>query len=156
MIEPGRSSRLRTAGLSIQQTSHGGFIVAGETNSFGAGDLDIWVLKLDANGDIDWQKTYGGKDSNSANFIRQISGGRYIVAGETSYFGAGNADVCLLKLESNGDIGGGSALIHTSHATVTPAGFTEGNSSVAGTVAMAVANPTSVSPRDSSATTTTP
>ena len=71
---------------------------------------DAWVLKVDANGDIDWQKTFGGVDSNSTNFIRQISGGRYIVAGETSYFGAGNAYVCLLKLESNGDKGWGSCV----------------------------------------------
>ncbi len=82
---------------------------------------DAWVLKVDTNGDIDWQKTVGGNDSNSANFIRQISGGRYIVAGEISYFGAGNSDVCLLKLESNGNNSGESALIHTSYATVSPA-----------------------------------
>ena len=47
---------------SIQQTSDGGFIVAGATSSYGAGSFDYWVLKLDANGNIIWQKTYGGSD----------------------------------------------------------------------------------------------
>ena len=47
---------------SIQQTSDGGFIVAGGTGSYGAGDWDYWVLKLDANGNVIWQKTYGGSD----------------------------------------------------------------------------------------------
>ena len=44
---------------SIQQTTDGGYIVAGETYSFGAGDYDFWVLRLDAGGNVTWQKTYG-------------------------------------------------------------------------------------------------
>ena len=47
---------------SIQQTSDGGYIVtgAGDTYSFGEGERDAWVLKLNQDGSIDWQKTYGG------------------------------------------------------------------------------------------------
>jgi len=89
---------------SIQQTSDGGYIVAGWTNSFGAGELDYWVLKLNSSGDISWQRTYGGVSSEEANSIYQTSDGGYIVAGYTLSFGAGNFDILILKLDSNGDI----------------------------------------------------
>src|SRR3990167_5906487 len=91
---------------SIRQTSEGGYIVAGETRSFGAGEKDIWVLKLGPGGTGEWQKTYGGGGSDEANSIRQTREGGYIVAGSTSYFGTGkgNADIWALKLGVDGSI----------------------------------------------------
>jgi uncharacterized delta-60 repeat protein len=89
---------------SIQQTSDGGYIVAGFTYSFGAGNGDIWVLKLDPNGDVQWQKTYGGPSGDGAYSIQQTTDGGYIVAGWTSSFGAGNGDIWVLKLDPNGDV----------------------------------------------------
>ncbi len=74
---------------SIQQTSDGGYIVAGATESFGAGEKDAWVIKLDAKGNVQWRKTYGGKYGDKANSIQQTSDGGYIVAGMTGSFGAG-------------------------------------------------------------------
>jgi hypothetical protein len=56
---------------SIQQTSEGGYIVAGSTASFGAGSRDAWVLKLDASGNVTWQKTYGGAGWDYAESIQQ-------------------------------------------------------------------------------------
>jgi len=89
---------------SIQQTSDGGYIVVGETWSFGAGSGDIWVLKLDANGTVVWQKTYGGSDYETAYSIQQTSDGGYIVAGETYSFGTGYFDIWVLKLDANGTV----------------------------------------------------
>jgi thrombospondin type 3 repeat protein len=89
---------------SIQQTEDGGYIVAGETSSFGAGHYDLWVLKLDVNGDVTWQKTYGGEDYERAFSIQQTTDGGFIVAGETSSFGAGYYDLWVLKLDVNGDV----------------------------------------------------
>jgi hypothetical protein len=89
---------------SIQQTTDGGYIVAGGTSSFGARDGDIWILKLSSEGDIEWQRTYGGSDSDGAGSIQQTTDGGYIVAGGTSSFGAGNGDIWILKLSSEGDI----------------------------------------------------
>ena len=89
---------------SIEQTSDLGFIIAGETNSFGAGFRDIWLLKLNPDGTIDWQKTYGGINHEWANAIKQTSDGGYIVGATTSSGGAGKYDAMLLKLNSDGTI----------------------------------------------------
>jgi len=142
---------------SIQLTSDGGYIVAGKTSSFGNIFGDIWIMKVKSTGAIDWQKTYGGNDSNSAVAVRQTFDGRYVMAGETAYFGVGDADVCVLKLEPTGEIGSGSTLINTSMATAVTAGLAVGSSSAIVTPTTTVApNPTFVSPLDSWATTTAP
>ena len=89
---------------SIQKTTDGGYITAGNTSSFGAGSSDIWIMKLKANGDIIWQKTYGGADYDGANSIRQTSDGGYIVVGSTTLSGDEWGDIYALKLDSNGAI----------------------------------------------------
>jgi len=89
---------------SVQQTSDGGHIVAGKTGSFGAGAGDAWVLKLNADGAVSWQKAYGGWNADEVSSVRQTSDGGYIVAGTTYSFGAGNGDVWVLKLNVNGGV----------------------------------------------------
>jgi uncharacterized delta-60 repeat protein len=89
---------------SIGQTNDGGYIVVGITTSFGAGDYDFWILKLSPNGDIEWQRAYGGENFDSAQSIQQTRDGGYIVAGYSSSFVAQYADIWLLKLSNKGDI----------------------------------------------------
>ena len=88
-------------GHSIQQTSDGGYIVAGITDSFGAGGGDIWIVKLGMDGNMQWQKTYGGPGFDEANSIQQTSDGGYIVAGRTFSFG-GCSGAWVLKLTEDG------------------------------------------------------
>ena len=88
----------------VQQTSDGGYIVAGKTDSFGAGKLDMWVLKLDVSGNIEWQKTYGGAEDDEASSVQQTADGGYIVAGYTSSFGPGKKDAWVLKLDKDGSV----------------------------------------------------
>ena len=90
----------------IQQTSDGGYIVADGTMSYGAGGKDLWVLKLDSSGNIEWQKTYGGigEEGEEGLSMQQTTDGGYIVANHTSSFGAGLADLWVLKLDSDGNI----------------------------------------------------
>jgi len=88
----------------VQQTSDGGYIVAGNTDSFGAGKRDMWVLKLDVSGNIQWQRTYGGSEDDEASSIQQTSDGGYIVAGYTSSSGAGKKDVWIVKLDKDGSV----------------------------------------------------
>ncbi len=89
---------------SIQQTTDGGYIVAGWTYSFGSGSQDAYILKLNEKGEVEWQKTFGGKYGDVANSIQQTTDGGYIVAGWTSSFGSGGSDVYILKLDSKGDL----------------------------------------------------
>jgi hypothetical protein len=88
---------------SIQQTTDRGFVVAGYTESFGAGRRDVYVIKLDAYGNKIWEKTFGGSDWDCAYSIQQTSDGGYIVAGETNSFGAGDYNVYVIKFDENGN-----------------------------------------------------
>jgi len=87
--------------FSIQKTTDGGYIVAGVTKSFGAGNYDAYVLKLNSDGSLAWQKTLGGNGDDVAYFIQQTTDDGYIAAGATTSFGAGGYDVYILKLDSN-------------------------------------------------------
>jgi len=89
---------------SIQQTADGGYIVAGWTYSFGSGEADVYILKLNSKGEDEWEKTFGGEYRDEANSIQQTTDGGYIVAGWTSSFGFGEADVYILKLNSKGQL----------------------------------------------------
>jgi uncharacterized repeat protein (TIGR02543 family) len=90
--------------FSIIQTDDGGFIVAGFTESFGSGERDLWILKLDSEGRIEWQRAYGGEGCDSAYNIQQTFDGGYIVVGDTDSYGAGYRDIWVLKLAANGDV----------------------------------------------------
>ncbi|MDK2983873.1 MAG: hypothetical protein PWP19_1351 [Thermococcaceae archaeon] len=71
----------------------------------------MWVLRLDADGNVKWQKTYGGRDGEGAHAIAIADNGDIIVAGYTSSFGAGLADVWVLRLDENGAMFGFSAFL---------------------------------------------
>ncbi|MCK4759370.1 MAG: hypothetical protein KAT69_04945, partial [Candidatus Aminicenantes bacterium] len=94
----------RDRACSIQQTSDGGYVLAGNTRSFGAGGENIWIVKLSTLGDIEWQQAYGGTGDDSVSSIQQTVDGGYVIGGATSSFGGGGADVLVIKLSQAGDI----------------------------------------------------
>ena len=110
--------------------------IAGYTESFGAGREDVYVVKLDANGNLQWTKTIGAKNKLSSKpSLIQTSDGGYAIAGETESFGAGQWDVYVVKLDASGNlqwtktIGGrgseeGLSLIQTSDGGYAIAGST--------------------------------
>jgi len=134
----------------IERTNDGGYIIAGYTSS-SQGDItlnhgqdDFWVVKIDAAGNIQWQKSLGGSSIDRAYAIHQTLDGGYIVAGNTlSHDGdvTGNKislDYWVIKLDNNGNIVwektyGGTKNEYLYSLQVTPdggyiaAGFTESN-----------------------------
>jgi len=123
-------------GISLIQTSDGGYAIAGATNSFGAGEWDVYVVKLDAHGNLQWTKTIGGPETEEGNSLIQTSDSGYVIAGATNSSGAGYVDFYVVKLDANGNlqwtktIGGpayeiGHSLIQTSDGGYTIAGETE-------------------------------
>ncbi len=90
-------------GQSVQQCEDGGFVVAGYTWSFGAGNYDVWLIRTDANGDTLWTKTFGGADEDGGYSVRQTTDGGFIITGSTDTYGVnGTYDVYLIKTDSNG------------------------------------------------------
>jgi len=88
---------------SLAKTSDGGFVMVGSTTSFGAGGSDLWLVKVDANGNLVWSKTYGGAGNDSGNCIVQTSDGGFVMVGSTTSFGAGGSDLWLVKVDANGN-----------------------------------------------------
>ncbi len=89
---------------SVQQTTDGGYIIAGETFSFPANNWDIYLLKTDFNGNLLWSKKFGGPADDYANSIQQTHDKGYIIAGSTNSFGADSSDAYLIKTDSSGTL----------------------------------------------------
>lgn len=88
----------------VQQTSDQGFILAGWTKSFGEGETDCWILKTTEDGEIEWQKAFGGTHLDAIHSVKQTGDGGYIVAGVTTSFGAGSSDGLIAKLAPSGEV----------------------------------------------------
>ena len=120
---------------SVIQTSDEGYALAGSAYSYGAGMSDFWLVKTDATGNVQWNKTYGGTNWDDAHGLVQTVDGGYAVAGYTGSFGAGVADVWLAKTNDSGNMewnktygGAGDdaafSVVHTADGGYALAGYT--------------------------------
>jgi len=92
------------ASSSIVETRDQDIVVAGTTLSFGAGDEDIWIIRMDSNGGIVWQKTIGGSGDDSAASVTGTQDNGIAIAGTTASFGAGGSDIWIVKMDRDGEI----------------------------------------------------
>jgi beta-lactamase superfamily II metal-dependent hydrolase len=90
--------------FSVRQTADGGYIVAGSTESYGAVQTDILLLKYDSEGTLEWSRTAGGDSYEFAQSVQQTADGGYVVAGFAGSYGLAYDDVFLLKFDREGTL----------------------------------------------------
>lgn len=90
---------------SVQQSTDGGYIFTGVTNSFGEGGSDVYLVKTDANGDTLWTRAYGESDTDIGYYVQECNDGSYITAGFSGSFVTGFDffDFYVIKTDNNGD-----------------------------------------------------
>lgn len=91
-------------GTCLDHTTDGGVIIGGYTESFGAGNIDYYLLKLDACGYVEWDKTFGSNAAERISAVEQTQDGGYIVCGYSYYNNGGNWSNWLIKLDALGNI----------------------------------------------------
>jgi len=91
-------------GNSIQQTGDGGFIIAGQTFSYGSGSPDVYLIKTDGMGNETWSKSLGGNNYEKSFSVQQTKDGGYIITGLTASNGTGYGDVLLIKTDTYGNV----------------------------------------------------
>ena len=91
-------------GNCIIETSDGGYAITGVTESMGNGKQDLWVLKLDRDGELQWDKTFGGSENDQGNCIIETSDGGYAITGVTESTGNGKQDLWVLKIDRDGEL----------------------------------------------------
>lgn len=94
---------MRDYAYAVQETADGGFIVAGQTQSAGAGDYDAWLVRLSRSGKVAWQKTYGGEAYDDVTAVREATGGGFVATGYT-YLNGGFGNLWLFKVDDDGDV----------------------------------------------------
>jgi hypothetical protein len=87
----------------VINTNDGGFAIVGKTDSKGAGDQDIWLIKLDEEGNVQWDKTYGGSNRDGGSDVAEFPEGGYAVTGYAIGFGPGARDMFLVKTDASGN-----------------------------------------------------
>jgi hypothetical protein len=90
-------------GLSIRQTSDNGFIITGSTNISTPSNYDLFLVKTNEVGDVEWTRNYGGSGTERGNSIIITNDDNYVICGYTTSFGYGNYDVFLIKTNASGD-----------------------------------------------------
>ncbi len=87
----------------IIRTRDGNYVILGSTTSSGSGSFDVWLFKIDENGNMLWEKTFGGNAEDEGNDIVELSDGGFAICGYTLSYGAGAMDMLLIKTDAKGN-----------------------------------------------------
>jgi len=87
----------------VHSSKDGGYVIVGSTRSYGGGESDVWLIKVDSKGFEQWNRTFGGADIDEGRSVQQADDGGYIIAGKTKSYGAGDFDLWLIKTDSDGN-----------------------------------------------------
>ena len=90
-------------GNSVIQVFDKGYVVAGNTTSYGSGNNDVYLIKTDSNGYTQWQRTFGGINVDQSFSVKQTRDSGLVVAGYTNSFGHGGYDMYVIRTDRNGD-----------------------------------------------------
>lgn len=88
----------------VKQTLDGGYILCGSTSSFGQGNTDSYLVKLDSMGQIKFEKTFGGPQNDCAKSVIQLTDSSYIISGYSNSFGVGGYNIYLAQIDKNGNL----------------------------------------------------
>ena len=88
---------------SVSPTLDGGFLLTGTTLSYGAGRTDLFIVKLDAQGNLAWSKAIGGSGAEGGMTTLEVEDG-FIAIGSSDSFGAGGKDLLAVKLYTDGSL----------------------------------------------------
>lgn len=91
-------------GKDLALTADSGYLISADTKSFGSGQSDVWLLKLNSTGGVAWQKAIGGSQLDLSMRVVPSADGAYLLAGVTASFGAGLYDGWVIKADSNGAV----------------------------------------------------
>jgi len=91
-------------GWSVIEVFDGGLVVTGWTRSYGAGDADFLLAKLDGSGNTVWTRTLGGSNEDVGKSVVEVSDGGFVVIANTESYGAGNTDLLLAKFDGSGNL----------------------------------------------------
>jgi hypothetical protein len=94
----------REQAKAMIQTSDGGYAITGFIQSYGSSSSDVYVIKLDSTGKVQWTKSVGGTKNEEGSAIAQTKDGGYAIVGYTSSYGAGGEDIYVVKLDASGNL----------------------------------------------------
>lgn len=102
------------SGEEVQPTSDGGYIVTGSTESYGAGNTDLIIVKFDDSGNISWTRTAGGPSFDWGASVVQTSDGGYVATGQYGLPGGGS-NLLLVKFDNAGNLSWAKTVNNTEH-----------------------------------------
>lgn len=91
-------------GMAVASTTDGGFIVTGHTFSYGSGNAEVFILKINSLGNLEWADAFGGTAADYGEWVKETPDGGFMIGGYTYSFGDGTTDVFIVKTDDSGDL----------------------------------------------------